>query len=84
MTPITHDITPCPDEVVMCQWMKLDALSQADDVTPLVHVIVKLLRFGKLNGFEFIDNYSHEIPSVYPGLKYKLFYRPEIPHEPYT
>ena len=28
MTPITYDITPCPDEVVDCQWMKLYALSE--------------------------------------------------------
>ena len=76
MKPITFDITPCPDEVIKCQWIKLDALSQANDVTPLVHVIVKLLQFGQINGFESIDNYSYEISSVYLGLKYKLFYRP--------
>ena len=81
MTPITYNITPCPDEVIKCQWIKLDALSQANDVTPLVRVIVKLLQFGKVNGFKSIDNYSYEISSVYPGLKYKLFYRPEILHE---
>ena len=78
MKPITYDITPCPDEVFKCQWIKLDALSQANDVTPLVHVIVNLLRFGQMKGFESIDNYSHEIPSVYPGLKYKLFYRTNL------
>ena len=77
MKPITYNITPCPDEVIKCEWIKLDALSQADDVTPLVHKIVKLLRFGKLNGFKSIDNYCNEISSVYPGLKYKLFHRPE-------
>ena len=76
MQPITYDITPCPDEVFKCQWMKLDVLS-ADDVTPLVHIIVKLLRFGQLKGFDSIDNCSHDISSVYPGLKYKLFYRQE-------
>ena len=77
MKPITYDITPCPDEVIKCEWIKMDALSQADDVTPLVQKIVKLLRFGKLNGFKSIDNYCYEISSVYPGLKYKLFHRPE-------
>lgn len=77
MKPITYDITPCPDEVVKCQWIKLDTLIKANDVTPLVYAIVKLLWFGRLKGFESIDNYSHEISSVYPGLKYRLFYRPE-------
>ena len=84
MRPITYDITPCPDEVIECQWIKLNVLSQANDVTPLVHVIVKLIQFGKVNGFKSIDNYPNEIPSVYPGLKYKLFYRPEIPHKTCT
>jgi len=82
MKPITYDITPCPDEVVKCQWIKLDVLSQADDVTPLVHIIVKLLQFGQSKGFESIDNYSHKISSVYPGLKYTLFYRSEILSKP--
>lgn len=82
MKPITYNITPCPHEVVKCEWIKLDALSQAHDVTPLVHIIVKLLRFGQLNGFQSIDNSSHEISSVYPGLKYMLFCRLENLYKP--
>ena len=81
MKPMSYDITPCPDEVVKCQWIKVDTLSQANDVTPLVNVIVKLLRFGQMKGFESIDNSSHEIPSVYPGLKYNLFYRATNLHD---
>lgn len=76
MKPITYDITPCPDEVHKCQWMKLDSLNLVDDITPLVHMIIKLLQFSKLNGYKSIDVNSHEISSVYPGLRFKLFHRP--------
>jgi len=75
LRPITYDIYPCPDEVSRCQWMKLNSLIQSDSVTPLILKIAKLLHIGKSEGFDLIDINSHEFVSIYPGLKYSLFYR---------
>ena len=75
LRPITYDIHPCPDEVSQCRWMNLNSLIQADTVTPLMLKVSELLHIGKSKGFDVIDISAHECNSIYPGLKYSLFYR---------
>jgi len=74
LNPLTFDLQPCPDEVLKCQWMRLEDLATSDleEATPLSHRIARLTLEGREKGFSAWDWYcnggmckSREGPIVY-------------------
>ena len=83
MKPLTYDIHPCQDEVLKCQWMKLEELAVSPETTPLTHrlaeVILKMRSKGNGFNFERVDIGMEEWPMNFPmfalNKTYKLFLR---------
>lgn len=79
LKPVTYDIHPCQDEVLKCEWMKLDDLAISQVTTPLTHEIAKLLLEAEQKGFSHCDIVMHEIdmnlPDYTSSKSYKLFMR---------
>ena len=75
LNPLTFDLQPCPDEVLKCQWMRLEELATSEDATPLSHRIARLMLEGREKGFGGIDIAMEECPSILPNMTYKLFVR---------
>ena len=79
MTPLSYDLHPCPDELVRCEWMRLEELVYSQEATPLTQRVSKLLLEGRQDGFNSVDIGMEEWPMTFPGWTqdktYKLFLR---------
>jgi len=79
MTPVTVELDPCPDELLKCEWMKLDQLLLSDGATPLTQRACQLLSQAKQCGTSGIDISMEELSMPYTGWTsdktYKLFLR---------
>ncbi len=73
LTPLTFDLSPCPDEVVKCEWRSLEELVTCPHTTPLTQRMATLLLED--SG----DIVSEEYPMLHsgwtPDKTYKLFLR---------
>lgn len=58
----------------MCKWIDLDEICNSTD-NNLTRRIARLVRHGKINGFENIDVNFKTIESPFAGRHYNLFYR---------
>lgn len=79
MIPLNYDIICCYDEVIKCQWMKVEELTHSKETTPLTHLVSKLLLDARVKGFNEIDIGVREIEMNIPeyaiSRSYKFFMR---------
>jgi 8-oxo-dGTP pyrophosphatase MutT (NUDIX family) len=77
MTPHTFDIERCQDEVLKCQWMKVQDLATTAETTPLSHMTAQVLLKAREEGFAQFDISMREVEMNYPDYttskSYKLF-----------
>ncbi len=77
LTPYTYDIHPCQDEVIKCQWMKVEELAATQETTPLSHLTAQLLLKARDRGFDACDITMQEVemnlPDYADSKSYKLF-----------
>ena len=81
MTPRTYDIDRCQDEVLKCQWMRVEELAASPDATPLSHLTAQTLLKAKDEGFGQFDIAMREVEMNYPDYttsrSYKVFMKLE-------
>lgn len=79
MSPLSYEIDLCFDEVLKCQWIKVEELAHSQEATSLTHLISKLLIQAKDEGFKQFDIGVHEmmmnIPQYSGSKSFKLFMR---------
>ncbi|XP_076005093.1 nucleoside diphosphate-linked moiety X motif 6 [Genypterus blacodes] len=75
LSPLTYDINFCTQECLRCEWLDLAELAKTNDTTPITSRIANLLLFGLEKGFNKIDLAMEELPAVYSGMFYQLYYR---------
>ncbi|XP_055033269.2 nucleoside diphosphate-linked moiety X motif 6 [Misgurnus anguillicaudatus] len=80
LRPLSYDINFCTQECLRCEWLDLAELAKTSETTPITSRIAKLLLYGLEKGFHNIDLTMEELPAVYSGMFYQLYYRrlPEI------
>ncbi|XP_061690130.1 nucleoside diphosphate-linked moiety X motif 6 isoform X2 [Syngnathoides biaculeatus] len=75
LSPLSYDIHFCTHECERCEWLGLAELARAADTTPITARVAGLLLHGLERGFERIDLGMEELPAVYSGAFYQLYYR---------
>ncbi|XP_029021742.1 nucleoside diphosphate-linked moiety X motif 6 [Betta splendens] len=75
LSPLTYDIHFCTQECVRCEWLDLAELAQTHSTTPITSRVARLLLRGLESGFGHIDLGMEELPAVYSGTVYQLYYR---------
>lgn len=77
MSALTYDIRRCEDEVLKCQWMKVEELATTQETTPLSHLTAQVLLKARDKGFDQFDISMQEVGMNYPDYttskSYKLF-----------
>lgn len=77
MKPQTFNIERCQDEVLKCQWMKVEELAVTQETTPLSHLTARMLLKARDKGFDQFDISMCEVEMNYPDYttskSYKLF-----------
>ncbi|KAI3351431.1 hypothetical protein L3Q82_020287 [Scortum barcoo] len=79
--PLTYDINFCTQECLRCEWLDLTELAKTSHTTPITSRIAGLLLHGLEQGFDKIDLTMEELPAVYSGMFYQLYYR-QLPPTP--
>lgn len=75
LSPLSHDIHFCRQECMRCEWLDLAELAQTDSATPITSRVAGLLLRGLERGFGQVDLGMEELPAVYSGTVYQLYYR---------
>ncbi|KAF7228660.1 nucleoside diphosphate-linked moiety X motif 6 isoform X2 [Nothobranchius furzeri] len=75
LSPLTYDINFCMQECLRCEWLDVSELAKTSSTTPITSRIARLLLYGLERGFDKIDLTMEEIPAVYSGMFYQLYYR---------
>uniref|UniRef100_A0A1A8RV72 Nucleoside diphosphate-linked moiety X motif 6 n=3 Tax=Nothobranchius TaxID=28779 RepID=A0A1A8RV72_9TELE len=75
LSPLTYDINFCMQECLRCEWLDVSELAKTSSTTPITSRIARLLLDGLERGFDKIDLTMEEIPAVYSGMFYQLYYR---------
>lgn len=63
LSPLTFDVSACPDEIERCEWMDVNKLLTMKDSTPFVKTICKLMLQGKQTGFHTVDIEAKQMES---------------------
>ena len=74
LEPLTYEINACQEEIKQCEWIDLNILCSYEH-NNLTNKVSKLMRYGKLHGFDKIDIQPVNMHSIFPGRTYNFFHR---------
>uniref|UniRef100_A0A3B4EUR6 Nucleoside diphosphate-linked moiety X motif 6 n=1 Tax=Pundamilia nyererei TaxID=303518 RepID=A0A3B4EUR6_9CICH len=75
LSPLTYEINFCTQECLRCEWLDISELAKTSETTPITSRLASLLLHGLEHGFDKIDLNMEELPAVYSGRFYQLYYR---------
>ena len=78
LSPLSFEITVCPNEIAKCQWIPLQQLRNLKDATPLTKLVSSLALQGLQNGFDDVSIKPQKMTSWVPPYDktFQVFHRP--------